>query len=468
MFHHFLYMPESEGGQMTLIENIKEYIKQTAEKFPLAFASQKNATDEDKNILNITLAFQTLASGMDNYYEDLFKNNPIHKKGDKYFDPEYYHHMFDFHKPQDVLLCDIATLDVIYHKFTKGPYYLDESRFSQARDIVMKVQQSDSINKVFGVADWYNMPFEKVMFTLYDYHKKKGQILHVDSSDCNFEYVLDYQASPFFEKILKNCKSNDELNFDKYRTSLISNKKTYPNLDKLIFCKNFLSFCKTGKMPNCDGYMYFDADAYTQDTIKDDLKKVYNKKFSLDKFKKLQANYIFRLENIKKPTILEGAKSTLIDNMFAMGVLLSAENKDNSNKVFYLIHVFMKDIHNDTGVYEIQLNILPQGDIKNRIQLMRMDNWETPQPHKNLGNKLTTSTHIHLYNEFDILRGKENGGFDIAFNIENSNTNFFQSLDNFLSMLDLDYDLQDLIYTKIQFDKNKRLEKLQSEKTDEI
>ena len=60
---------------------------------------------------------------------------------------------------------------------------------------------------------------------------------------------------------------------------------------------------------------------------------------------------------------------------------------------------------------------------------------------KNIGNKLKTTTHIHLYNHFDLLRGKKNGGYDIAFNLEEDSTDFDVALKVFLKFVSSDEEL---------------------------
>ena len=78
--------------------------------------------------------------------------------------------------------------------------------------------------------------------------------------------------------------------------------------------------------------------------------------------------------------------------------------------------------------------------------MLRLDNWDSEQPHKNVGNKLKTRTHIHIYNEFDLLRGKVNGNFDIAYNLNSKSTEFNTALETFLDILELDNDSRAEIY----------------------
>ena len=110
---------------------------------------------------------------------------------------------------------------------------------------------------------------------------------------------------------------------------------------------------------------------------------------------------------------------------------------------------------------EIQLNALPEGDIEKRIQLIRLDNWKDKQTHKNLGHKLNTKSHIHLYNHFDIIRGKVNGGYDIAYNIEESGVDFNKGLEEFLKIVcdDKDFAINEL-YNKIMTIKNQAIKKV--------
>ena len=68
------------------------------------------------------------------------------------------------------------------------------------------------------------------------------------------------------------------------------------------------------------------------------------------------------------------------------------------------------------------------------------------QSNKNIAKKLATTTHIHLYNEFDLLRGKTNGAFDIAYNVGGDSTEFKESLKRFLQIMDLGEDISQKIY----------------------
>ena len=84
---------------------------------------------------------------------------------------------------------------------------------------------------------------------------------------------------------------------------------------------------------------------------------------------------------------------------------------------------------------------MPKGSIDNRIQLVRFDNWAKEQTHKNIGKKLSTTTHIHLYNHFDLIRGKTNGSYDIAFNFSEESTDFEKALKVFLEFISGDDDI---------------------------
>ena len=86
----------------------------------------------------------------------------------------------------------------------------------------------------------------------------------------------------------------------------------------------------------------------------------------------------------------------------------------------------------------MQINLIPHGNLQQRLQIMRLDNWEAKQMHKNISKTLTTKTHVHLYNEFDLLRGNTNGGFDIAYNLEGEGVDFETALKQFLKILDFD------------------------------
>jgi hypothetical protein len=102
---------------------------------------------------------------------------------------------------------------------------------------------------------------------------------------------------------------------------------------------------------------------------------------------------------------------------------------------------------------------LPHGSFENRVQLVRFDNWAEEQSHKNIGNKLKTTTHIHLYNHFDLLRGKKNGGYDIAFNLEEDSTDFDVALKVFLKFISSSDELYKELFKRISRSKANAEEK---------
>jgi hypothetical protein len=210
------------------------------------------------------------------------------------------------------------------------------------------------------------------------------------------------------------------------------------------------------------------------DTVPDeiiaDFRKLYNTKFCEKTFKSTQANVIFNPDfsyqlsiQHSKPTGIVNIKNIQTEDGLVIGMLL----ENYTGEIYHLMHIAIKDINKNKSSYEIQLNLLPQGNINKRIQLIRIDNYETKQAHKNLGGKrLDTTTHVHLYNHFDLLRGKVNGNYDISHNLENNSTDFISALHGFLSVLDLDVELHNEIVKKIKEIKNRRIKQFNETSTE--
>lgn len=453
-FKHALRLVD--GGGRTLINNLTEYINSNTTKFPTMFATYKNAEKEDEKIANIVTTFKCIASMVDDLFSEYRSKDAYLDEHDDYIhtDNEYRDELTKTIEAHDLFNINETIIKQAYKKY--GNQFGEEvtpQAFKQVLELINFIKEKGSIKKVFGSNDWKSMDFKDVIYTLYDYHKRKDDIFNIDSNDeILFRQELESHIDTLFRRIAINCNKISTEQFDKYRTSLITNKTTLPNLDKLIFCKNLLSFYKTGLMPDVDGYLDPAVDSYEEDTPANDLTKIYNSRFDEGKFMELQADYIFDPNAFlfHEPQKVEKVKGALIGESMALGILLSSEDKIyGSHKTHFLIHIFLKDVKNDKGTYEIQFNLIPQGKIKNRIQLVRLDNWETKQVHKNIGEKLQTTAHIHLYNHFDLLRGKEKGAFDIAYNVTDKNIEFNKALEILLSVIDLDADVFKTVCDKV-------------------
>jgi hypothetical protein len=223
-------------------------------------------------------------------------------------------------------------------------------------------------------------------------------------------------------------------------------------------------YFETGIMPDYNGFVDFTVDYLQHIDLMDNFKKLYSKKFDEISFRENQGNYICNPDVFSANYSLEAAKRVLKDEKLMIGFIVACEDDLKYTKNNYLIHIQINDITAPVSSYEMQLSIIPHGDLNNRLQLIRLDNWRTEQPHKNIAKKLSTTTHIHLYNEFDLLRGKTNGAFDIAYNIDGESTEFEESLKTFLQIIDLGEDISEQIYKytmkSLEAAKNKAEEKV--------
>ncbi|MBO5955078.1 MAG: hypothetical protein J6Q13_03860, partial [Clostridia bacterium] len=267
-----------------------------------------------------------------------------------------------------------------------------------------------------------------------------------------FEGVYDdfreYEET-LFGRVKQNCRNVSLIPFDKYRAKLNTSRQLRVQYGKLVFCKNLLSFYETGILVGPDGFIDCTADFSEMLKMKDKFKKLYSSRFDEMKFRKEQTNLICNPEIITDTTEIVEKKSVCFDNRMIMGFIVSANTSklvSCNYKIQYLIHINIEDVNNLCSNYEVQLNILPHGDISKRLQLVRLDNWDRELPHRNIGNKLKTRTHIHLYNEFDKIRGKGNGEYDIAYNFNSKSTDFVTALNTFLDILDLEVEVRKEIY----------------------
>ena len=129
-----------------------------------------------------------------------------------------------------------------------------------------------------------------------------------------------------------------------------------------------------------------------------------------------------------------------------MGILIENKylNLPGDNDVF--IHI-SKEIGNDTGLYNIEFSLVPQGDIEQRIQIARLENTNGVVPHgnredgDNVGQKITipSTTHWHWYNKQDrVFDGSEKGHYIISENYVGSHFPFEEALDVFFEKTKID------------------------------
>ena len=303
---------------------------------------------------------------------------------------------------------------------------------------------------------WGNVEPETIKIALINALKKVVNSTEVPAAnaiqcgnyrDLSLHGAIEYAKEVFNDvipSVFRNSKNYFDklavLNLDRYRPSLISKKKFATEINKIIFYRNLLNFNQTGIIPTFDGFVLGHADQYQDvENLKTQLRKIYSLGFDFEKFKTMQANIIFNPEDLNLvPQKIIAHRTCRKNNSKAMGIVLA----DKDENVFYLIHAYIEDELNPASTYEIQLNVLFDGNIENRVQLIRLDNWQTQQYHKNIANKLQTKTHTHFYNQFDLIRGKENGGFDISHNLENGAVTFDKAFVTFVKSLGLKLALQ--------------------------
>lgn len=438
-------------------DDLEDYVNKNSSQIKNMFSSIKKNNKEDFEIEEIESVLNDLAIYVNDWLDSKFNI------GEHQF--ILANDLFDF---------NLNTVDDAFKMFND---YTSKESYEKTIDLLKFFKKNNSLEKVYGNNDWKNLETREILISLKDFHNHYKYFNEVTTDKDNYDdYTIDKSDNAdiidfgFFNSIKNNC-DNQFKNFDKYRPCLISKKQISTELNKLIFCKNLLEYINTGLFVDSSGYLDCKME-YREECVLENLKNVYNKNFRLDDFKNKQANVIFNPNicdefdiDYNNPTKLVGSKSLKTNRGVVVGLLL----KNDAEDMYYLMHILIADLTNNFGNYEIQFNILPAGEFDKRIQLIRMDNYSQTQAHKNVGGqKLSTSTHIHLYNHFDLLRGKKNGNFDITHNLEESSTDFDNALNSFVKTLNLNQSLSDEITKKVKAIKNRRLKDLtlQSKETE--
>ena len=440
IFRSAIMKDESLGGGQTLIDNLNEYISTSVRTLPTLFESHKQQDLTDEEVEALVSGFWALAETVEAL---------IYSKLKTYYTSKQIDQTFEGIETADLFKIDINVIKEAYQSDVDHVQDdVSEKLFNSIIRIIEFVKEKKSINKVFGKNNINEIPLHDVLITLYDFHNKNNEIFKIETDDATSFEIDDEFIAGYFNEIKIKCSKVCSRDFDKYRPSFISKKNLTEELKKIVFCKNLLEFYKTGVMVYQNGFMDKSFDNYYgEQELKKAVSYLYRKDFSYNDFKNMQSNYIFNPNSFGlNPETLISQKSIMLDNNeFAMGLVLSSERED-----YYLMHVFIKDVSNLNGTFEIQLNAMPDSNIKSRVQLIRLDNWETKQSHKNIAKKLETSTHIHMYNHFDLLRGKSNGSFDIAYNVEDKNTDFLTALKLFLGVVGFEDGLDIKVYKTIE------------------
>ncbi|MBQ8615161.1 MAG: hypothetical protein IJ415_01170 [Clostridia bacterium] len=426
------------NGKKNLLKTLEDYINSQVKDFSNFFISNKDEKcDTHKVVSEIANTFESLVMPIVFHFPDVIEED-IFSSDIKQGEALDYSAPVDAIKPHDLFTIDLKFLDEAYELYSS----LDKENYEHVKNLIIYVKKNKLLDKLYVDNSWREIDFEELINALYDVAKDKKVFKAINEAWPENNHSL-------FNKIKVNCDRISSIKFEKYRPQLNSSKQIRANYGKLIFCKNLLMFYETGIMPTYDAMI--DCLVGELDFMKliEEIRNLYSKHFDETTFRAQQGNFICKPEIYLDGYRLEFGKKVKLDNRLIIGFLISCGDDFSAYstyKIPYLIHINIEDVNNDCSNYEIQLNLLPNGKLEHRLQLMRLDNWESEQPHKNVAKKLATTTHIHLYNEFDLIRGKVNGNFDIAYNLEAKSTDFKTSLKTFLKILDLDKNIQKNIY----------------------
>jgi len=415
---------------------LKQYIEEQTKNFSSFYASNKDKNNKVKKLVKeITSAFETFVDPVHSFIlSKIYTDSDLEEM-------KYNHDIVHRElKPNDLFSIDLNTMEEAVNE--NVPFYLDA--FKKVKNLIMYIKESKLLQEIYVDGSWHEMNFSELIENLYDKAKDKTAF------EVTFDGVYDIEEA-LFDKVKENCSKVSSIEFDKYRSKLILTKQITLNYGKLIFCRNLLNFFESGIMPTNDGMIDCSVDFYDSLNLIKDFKKIYSKKYNDEEFRKAQSNFICKPEIVTTDYELKCSRATCFDNEIIIGHLLTGNCSLISSRNYeipYLIHINIKDVNNPYSCYEIQLNLIPQADISNRLQLMRLDNYSKKGVHKNLKNKLDTTTHIHLYNQFDLIRGKQNGKFEIAYNLEDKSTKFETALATFLDILDLKPELKEELFNR--------------------
>ena len=477
-------MPESKGGGEVLINHVKDYINSNMNNLPNYFLSQEAETDKDYLVRNISTAMDYLADVMD-YYRIEVRQKAIRESGldddnssiedtDDYFDDyvdeedcvsayepdvdddaffEYPDDDFEETMPQELFFMSKDAMKSAFEKYQDKVSNLSPETFNQVLDFIEYIKSNRLISRIFVDNDICRLSLDSVVSALVDADANIMRTFFVDELGERVERDFQYKFADYFQYMKAGCDNIKDLEFQEYRATFNSRRGFNVDLDKLVFARNLLEFVRTGVLPSPGGFIDFSVDPYTKYQVEDNFKQLYSRGFDNKRFVDMQSNIIFDMDNtMLYPGKFEQIKSVRKGKELSIGCLMTSDTVVGNavyDGIYYLIHIHIDDVTNDKSNYELQLNILPHGEFENRVQLVRFDNWAEEQSHKNIGNKLRTTTHIHLYNHFDLLRGKKNGGYDIAFNLEEDSTDFDVALKVFLEFISSDNELYKELLKKI-------------------
>ena len=428
-FGRYFYKYEL-AGEHDFIKTIKDYIDQQVPFVSNYFISDKDENlNEHELIKDFVTAFENLIFPIETTIVDYLISTD-----------NYQRDRVEPREPVQIKPHDLFTMDI---KIIEDAVRLHgehcEEDFRKIKNLIQYVKKHQLLKKIYKDDSWHEIDFEELMYGLYDSIKDKSIFQSDLKPSCRLEIFP-------FEKIKANCSELLSGSFDKFRPNLHSSKQIRADFGKVIFLRNLLTFYETGIMPHYNGFIDMSVDEFEHDDLIEDFKKLYSKNFDETEFKNNQSNFICNPEVYNYEFSFEAGKKVIQGKKFISACIVSCVDQFKSVRNDYLIHIKIDDVNDEYSNYEMQISIIPRGDLSLRLQLMRLDNWHKEMSHKNVAKKLATTTHIHLYNEFDLLRGKENGSFDIAYNLEGESTSFETSLKRFLQILDLGDDVTKIIY----------------------
>lgn len=429
-----------------LIEALNLYVEQNAHKVASMFSSQKKELTETDYIDNIVCGLNSLACCVNCLFDKYEQEDEL--------SIDLGHHK-DY-SANDLLDFNLSAIEDAYIKF--GDEYFPNQMYKQIINLLTFIKKHKSLNKVFKNNAWKNLETREVLMSLKDYHKSNSELFEIANEESAIEEEKYIKRNlGFFSTIKNNCDSHFK-NFDKYRPCFISREGLTQEVDKLIFCKNLLEFYRTDLFVDRSGVLDC-KNQYEDGYILSCFKSLYSGKFKQNEFRQNQANVMYEpnlfYSNVSEcPSKMLGARSLKTDSGLIIGIIL----KNATNDYYYLMHMQISSLETGKTNYEIQLNLLPQGEISKRIQLIRMDNYESKKAHNNIGGKrLETTTHVHLYNHLDLFRGRKNGNYDISHNLEDDGVDFDKALELFVSIMDLNTDLSNAIIAKVKEIKTRRI-----------
>lgn len=438
---------------------IKEYADQNGNKLSDYFASKSRKDTEQKVLKELMFAFEVLADGVNDFLYNCRKEEYERTYDKDYLlDDEYnFNKDYDFSCEQKDLF--LINPNIIFNAYKlRGYKEITEKGFKQILKLITKIQKDKAVDKVIG-NNINTMIFEDIVYRLFDFYNKDEGLFCTELTN---DIMLN-RAGELYDITCLSEKVEPSLTFDKYRSSLISKKLCNVDVDKLAFCRNLLEFYRTGIMPDQLGTIDNSTNGLDKKDLLKSFRRTYSSRYNDEEFKENQSNFVLDADRLEVPLLvdIEACKSVLKDNNLIIGMLLKGGLTpfNNDDEFLYLLHINIDDVSKEGSKYEIQYNAIPCSKLDSRIQLYRLDAFTKEAVHKNKSLKLKTTTHLHKYNHFDILRGKTSGKYDIADNIEEDVSTFEDSLDYFLSLLSLESDtLKSKIINKITAIINKEKE----------